>query len=317
MKNTNKIQNGGFAPLGAIVAGLVALGILGAGALYQYTNNNSYKYSNKNQTEKMFEMGVGNMQGQRVGHEPNMNEEEFAQKHNKQINAYPYQDITTEEKEDLLFMREEEKLARDVYITLYEKWGDKIFNNISKSESRHMIAVKSILDKYQIEDPVLSDEIGVFQNQDLQNLYNDLVAKGMNSLQDALEVGTTIEDVDIRDLHTAIAHTNNEDIKFVYENLMRGSRNHMRSFYSALQNMGIEYKAQYISQEELEDIVNTEKERGNHGNEAGEMQQHGHGQDQGQMMHAQDSQYMQNTQGQGMHGRGQGQGRGQGRGKAW
>jgi hypothetical protein len=69
--------------------------------------------------------------------------------------------------ESLLYVREEEKLARDTYLTLYEVWGMEIFQTIADSEQSHMDAIKVLLDKYNLEDPALP-EIGVFQDDFLQ-----------------------------------------------------------------------------------------------------------------------------------------------------
>ena len=178
------------------------------------------------------------------------------------INAFPKQPISEEEKEGLIEMREEEKLARDVYLTLYNKWKLQIFKNIAESEQTHTDSVKYLLDRYGIEDPVKSDEIGKFSNPKFEQLYKDLVEKGSKSEVDALIVGATIEDLDIADLKYWINKTDNEDIKFVYENLMKGSRNHLRAFIRMLNNYGANYSPQYISKEEYEQIINSQMERG-------------------------------------------------------
>jgi len=180
----------------------------------------------------------------------------------KNINALPKQPISEEEKEGLIEMREEEKLARDVYLTLYNKWKLQIFKNIAKSEQTHTDSVKYLLDRYGIEDPVKSDEIGKFSNPKFEQLYKDLVEKGSKSEVDALMVGATIEDLDIADLEHWLNKTDNEDIKFVYENLMKGSRNHLRAFVRMLNNYGVNYSPQYISKEEYEQIINSQMERG-------------------------------------------------------
>ena len=178
------------------------------------------------------------------------------------INAFPKQPISEEEKEGLIEMREEEKLARDVYLTLYNKWKLQIFKNIAESEQTHTDSVKYLLDRYGIEDPIKSDEIGKFSNPKFEKLYKNLVEKGSKSEVDALIVGATIEDLDIADLEHWINKTDNEDIKFVYENLMKGSRNHLRAFVRMLNNYGVNYSPQYISKEEYEQIINSQMERG-------------------------------------------------------
>ena len=138
------------------------------------------------------------------------------------------------ETEGLIYMREEEKLAHDVYVTLYEQWGLSIFNNISNSEDRHENKIETLLNNYQIEDPVGDNPIGVFVNPDLQQLYNNLIAQGSQSLTEALKVGVLIEETDIADLQERIAQTDNADIQQVYEQLLSGSNNHLSAFTSNL-----------------------------------------------------------------------------------
>jgi len=133
--------------------------------------------------------------------------------------------------DDLVFMREEEKLARDVYLTLYDKWNMRIFKNISASEQNHMDAVKVLLDRYGIADPVAGNGVGQFKNQDLQALYHDLVAQGLVSLIDAMNVGATIEETDIEDLKAALAVAGlPADVKRVYGNLLNASYSHLDAF---------------------------------------------------------------------------------------
>ena len=91
------------------------------------------------------------------------------------------------------------------------------------------------------------------------------MAKGTKSLIDALEVGATIEEVDIVDIQEYLKDVDNEDIKVVYENLLKGSRNHLRAFVSTLERYGVEYKPQFLSPEEYEEIVTSPMERGNAG----------------------------------------------------
>ena len=177
------------------------------------------------------------------------------------IESIPPGELSEEEIRGLLYMREEEKLARDVYLVLYEKWGLPIFQNIARSEQTHMDAVKTLLDRYDLQDPV-SDEIGVFTNPDLQALYDQLISQGSQSVVDALKVGALIEEVDIEDLKSWIAKTDNRDVILVYENLMKGSRNHLRAFTSQLESYGVTYEPQVLSIEEYNEIVGTPMEAG-------------------------------------------------------
>ncbi len=171
-------------------------------------------------------------------------------------------ELTAEEKQDLLYMREEEKLARDVYDYMYAKYGLNVFKNIGKSEQKHMDKLLVIINKYNLQDPVaLAPEAGQFGDEDLQTLYNSLIAKGDVSLEEALVVGATIEDVDIFDLDNAIEKTNNSDLLDAYDNLNCGSRNHMRAFNGQLENANITYEAQFITQVKLEEVLGSDREQ--------------------------------------------------------
>lgn len=138
-------------------------------------------------------------------------------------------DLTQTQIDDLKFMYQEEKVARDIYIKMYELWNLRIFNNISKAEQRHMDAIQSILIKYSIEIPVLSDTIGDFDDTHLQDFYDELLTKGSISSNDALEVGKLVEITDIADLEEKIIDAP-DDIKTVYERLLNGSYNHLSAF---------------------------------------------------------------------------------------
>jgi hypothetical protein len=178
------------------------------------------------------------------------------------IDAVPMAELDSEEAGTLAFMREEEKLARDVYMALYSKWGARIFWNISLSEDRHTSSIKLLLDRYGLPDPAEGCEAGVFNNGELQNLYSNLVAQGSLSLADALRVGATIEDLDYFDLEKALEGTDNADLKIVYRNLQDGTQNHMRAFVRQLEAMGESYEAQYIDVSTLEEILSISNDGG-------------------------------------------------------
>lgn len=181
---------------------------------------------------------------------------------NTQVINLPKEPLNSDEQATLSFMREEEKLARDVYTFLYSKWQINIFSNISSSEQTHMDAILLLLNKYNLPDPVGNNPAGVFTNSILQHLFNQLTIQGSVGSLDALKVGATIEDLDIYDLKTALTKADNQDIRLVYENLMKGSRNHLRSFYSTIVGAGGTYSPQYITQAEFDAIINSPMETG-------------------------------------------------------
>lgn len=151
-------------------------------------------------------------------------------------------ELTSAEKYWLTYMREEEKVARDVYSVFYEKWGGQLFNNISASEQKHMDAIKTLLVRYGVPDPAEGKAQGEFTNPDLQALYDKMILEGSVSLVEALKVGVDIEEADIADLNEAIASARRRDIKNVYGNLLQGSLNHLKAFVSNLANYGVTYE---------------------------------------------------------------------------
>lgn len=171
--------------------------------------------------------------------------------------------LTQEEKDGLLYSVEEEKLARDVYLYLYNKWGLNVFKNISSAEQRHMDAVRGLLEKFNLPDPTVNEKQGVFKDQKIQKLYDELTAEGSKSAVDALIVGAKIEEIDMIDLNKELNATNNKDIKSVYENLIAGSENHLRAFVSNLRKYGVDYKPQFLSQEQFDEIINATNSKGN------------------------------------------------------
>jgi hypothetical protein len=174
------------------------------------------------------------------------------------------QALSALEVDNLMYMREEEKLARDVYLTLFDAWGLAVFENIAASEQTHTDSVKDMIEKYRLADPVVDDTRGVFVNQDLATLYATLIARGMQSSLEALYVGALIEEVDMVDLKRAIEETDNADIRQLYENLMTGSRNHLRAYVGQIEDLGVVYEAQFLTQEEVDEIVDSPVERGRH-----------------------------------------------------
>ena len=152
--------------------------------------------------------------------------------------------LTEAEENHILYMREEEKLARDVYLTLYELWGAEIFANISESEQRHMDALKNLVTRYELIDTVVNDAVGEFANPDFADLYDKLVKDGEISLEEALKVGVSIEELDIVDLQEALKETEMRAVERVFQNLLNGSYNHLDAFQRALDADGTECPAQ-------------------------------------------------------------------------
>jgi hypothetical protein len=179
-----------------------------------------------------------------------------------QLLTYPLAELAATEVESLVFMREEEQLAHDVYAVSATLWAPPIFANISASEATHSAAMKALIDRYQLVDPLAGLAEGTFKTPAFQVLYDALVAASRISLVEALKVGVEIEELDIRDITAQKVGVDNADILMVYDNLLRGSRNHLRAYMKVLTQQGGTYVPQYISQAEFDAIVNSAIETG-------------------------------------------------------
>lgn len=175
--------------------------------------------------------------------------------------------LTASEAAALQYMREEEKLAHDVYALLYSKWGLPVFDNIAASEQQHTEAVRTLLSRYGVSDPSAGKAAGVFTNPELQALYDQLVAQGTVSVAAALKTGALIEEVDILDLQKRMTQTTKADIVRVYTNLLSGSENHLRAFVSTLASQtGEVYAPQQLDQATYDRIVGAANGGRNGGN---------------------------------------------------
>ncbi|MBN2859176.1 MAG: DUF2202 domain-containing protein [Sphaerochaetaceae bacterium] len=165
-------------------------------------------------------------------------------------------ELTLSSQEDgILLMREEEKLARDVYLALYEMWGNRTFANIARAEQQHMDAVAYLMQQQGVTDPVEYAAPGEFTIKKMQDLYDSLIEQGSLSEIAALKVGALIEDLDIADIEHLLETAEDELTIRVWENLLAGSEMHMRAFIGQLEMAGETYEPEYISSERLDDIL--------------------------------------------------------------
>lgn len=178
------------------------------------------------------------------------------------LESYPVASLSQSEAASLAYMREEERLAHDVYAASAALWPQPIFANIARSESTRTAAVKLLLDRYGLPDPLAGLPEGTFKTPALQALHDTLVAASRVSLVAALKVGVQIEELDIADISAQKAGIDNADILMVYDNLLRGSRNHLRAFVKLLTQQGETYVPQYISQATYDAIVASPIETG-------------------------------------------------------
>jgi hypothetical protein len=168
--------------------------------------------------------------------------------------------LSAVERADLLWMREEEKLARDVYAAHVAEGN--VFANIARSEQTHMDAVLQLLETYALADPAVGRGAGQFVDAELQQLYDMLAARAERSTEEALRVAAEIEELDLLDLDDAIARTTHDDIARVYDSLARGSRNHLRATVSNLARRGVTYAPLHLTQADFDAILASATERG-------------------------------------------------------
>ena len=142
--------------------------------------------------------------------------------------------LTMTEAGDILFMREEEQLAHDLYTRWYGMYSIPVFSNIAASETIHVNEVQLLIDRYGLQGNRIGNASTVYHNATIQSLYTTLAAQGDASLTGALEASLAVEERDIADLDHALAGTTRADIIQVYSNLRRGSENHKSAFLRQL-----------------------------------------------------------------------------------
>lgn len=209
--------------ISAVVA-LVTVGSSARGMNSDRQDNEQSVKSPQNDNHTKYEKNRGYKKDKAQNHRSNMDKEESDK---DSLNSdIPLRELSQTEKDSLIFMLEEEKVAKDVYTHLYDTWGTKVFKNIAKAEQKHMDLLETLVDKYEVDTPKELEQTGVFKNEELQSLYNNLIAEGDNSLVDALEVGIKIEELNIVNVEESMTDAP-EDIKATYEKLTEASQNHL------------------------------------------------------------------------------------------
>jgi len=190
--------------------------------------------------------------------------------------------LDANEASHLTFMREEEKLARDVYLTFADMYPNQgVFNNIATtSEQTHTDTMRDKLAQYELPDPNpdtndLPASIGVFTGAEWGWYFTDkfdyLTTTGSASELDALYMGALIEELDMHDIADCPAvmvdagyndpcglnYTDENGLINAYSSLIDGSENHLRSFVGQIEAYPEvdTYQAQYLSQEEVDAIL--------------------------------------------------------------
>ncbi len=162
---------------------------------------------------------------------------------------------TTVEQQNLVFMREEEKLAWDLYREMHQIWGLSVFKSVSGEEKEHMKKMLGLLQMYNIPDPVQGDVPGRYVNVYISDIYQSLSQQGRRSVQDALKVCALQEEINILDLIRVSQSATQPKVLEVYAELQRNSISHLRSFAHSLEILGIRYQGVKIPQNTIDSIV--------------------------------------------------------------
>lgn len=173
--------------------------------------------------------GPGGAQGSGAGNERDTHGSRAGYGQGPRLSSEPQGSLTGDQESTLLHLAEEEKLAHDLYALAYEAYGLRIFDNISRAETRHEAAMVRLLTRYGLPDPTDESQPGVFRDTELQALYDTLSVRVLKSQTAALLVGKKVERLDIRDLKAAMQDAP-QDVERVLGSLLRGSRNHLRAF---------------------------------------------------------------------------------------
>ena len=172
---------------------------------------------------------------------------EFNVPGNLLISGNIQQDLHSGVIKGLMYLREEEKLARDVYSAFYSVFPLRPFENISKSEQAHMTAIRRMIDLYGLTDPVKNNNPGEFSDPGLQQIYHSLIEQGVQNKISALKTAAFIKEKDIQDLQFELDnHVLPQNITYVYQNLLRASKRHLRVFTKILKGNGVEYIPQIL-----------------------------------------------------------------------
>ena len=164
--------------------------------------------------------------------------------------------LTDAEADGLAFLREEEKLAHDLYRTLYDQYALPVFANIARREGAHMEAMLTLLEAYGLSDPAQGMAAGKFTDPVLQSLYDDLLAQARQSAGEAVRVAALVEETDILDLRERLAPTTRPDIVRTYQNLLQASARHLRAFAMQVERQtGEEYLPALLSASDYAELT--------------------------------------------------------------
>lgn len=168
-----------------------------------------------------------------------------------------FSQLTDAEINSIMSLREEEKVAYDVYTFMFEKYESKVFKNIAENEKDHMDKIKELIIQFNLNDPLsgISDQKGVFNNKKMQALYDEMIMAGNYGLLDALRAAARFEETDIIDLRNDLSAASDQTVVNTYINLESSSQDHLRALVKVIKDEGISYKPSYLSKEDFDKIM--------------------------------------------------------------
>lgn len=170
--------------------------------------------------------------------------------------------LTADETEFLYAIREDEKIAHDVYAAFSALYpAAKTISKIMTAESSHISAAEAVLDYYEIEYPPLSDT-GIFEDADRQALYNDLITKGTTLIK-AYGTMALMEEETVYAYKSIQNQLTNSNLSLLLSQLIKASSNHLRATVRQVVKLGGSYSPAYLSDEEYQTIINMAFENGN------------------------------------------------------
>lgn len=138
--------------------------------------------------------------------------------------------LSSEQEATLEYQAEEEKLSHDLYIAFGDLYGDDVFDRIASAETKHLSAVRSLLERYDLVDPTAEQEIGTFSSESVQKLYDSFLAQGSASLEGAYDAARSVESDDISFLIAATEGMTAPDVLAVYGHVLTASQHHLAAF---------------------------------------------------------------------------------------
>jgi len=196
----------------------------------------------------------------RSHHQPRPGRDAHLARIREQIMASRAEPLGADEQRDLQRIREQRKLARDLYWDLAKHWGSLVLVRLGAAEQAHLNALDTLLDHYDLSDPVAGPAVGESGDPKFHALHAQIVEVGHRSEMAASQAGLLVEEMSLSDLAAARARTRRPEIAAVYDDLLRDSRNHLRALFRQMQRFEGEYVPQSLSLSDFEAIVWTQPE---------------------------------------------------------